>query len=98
MGDQTTAKLIEIGIISYKEQETLLEILRRCAKTTGLPLAGFAAVATVKSGVIAVPGVGTVAAPLVAAAAGLIVGTTACTALNLTMREELRKLSRIPLN
>ncbi|MEE4206469.1 MAG: hypothetical protein V2I39_09255 [Erythrobacter sp.] len=87
------AKLIEIGIISYKEQETILQIARRCAKTSGLPMAGAGAVLGMKAGTVALPGIGTVSGATAGFLGGLASGTASCVGLNLAARNELKALA-----
>ena len=85
-------QLLRLGIISYRDQETLWGIAKRCATTTGMPLAGAGLVMGVKAGTVTVPGVGTMSGALAGFLAGLVAGTAMCTAANLAHRDELRKL------
>jgi hypothetical protein len=75
-------ELLKLGIIAYKEQETLWGIAKRCARTTGVPLAAGGAAASAALGPGAAAGF----------LAGLAAGTVSCTAANLAYRSELRKL------
>lgn len=93
MNENFIKELIKIGILSYKEQETLYQIAKRCASTTGLAMAGAGAVLGAKAGTVTIPGVGTVAGSVAGALAGLLGGTMSCTMLNVSMRQELRKLA-----
>ncbi|MES2112462.1 MAG: hypothetical protein V4577_27135 [Bacteroidota bacterium] len=52
---QFTLQLMQIGILSYREQETLRDIAIRCAKTAGMPMAG------ALMGITTLPGVSTIA-------------------------------------
>jgi len=91
--DQRFAKeLISIGILSFKEQEKLWQIAKRCASSTGIPAAGAGALWGLKMGT-PIPGVGTVTGPVAGALAGLVYGTVSCTMLNVTMKQELKKLA-----
>jgi hypothetical protein len=94
MDQKFIQELIKIGIISYKEQETLFQIAKRCAATTGMPMAGAGALIGLKAGSITVPGIGTIAGPVAGALAGMISGTVSCTMLNAGMRKELQGLAR----
>lgn len=76
-------ELLKIGIVSYKEQETLYQIAKRCTKM-GIPMAGAGAIVG-----SSLPGLGTAAGAL----AGMLAGTLSCTMLNASMRAELRKLA-----
>jgi mannitol-specific phosphotransferase system IIBC component len=89
-----TRELLAIGILSYREQETLWNIAQRCARTTGLPLAGMGFVAGASVGSVAVPGVGTVPGAVATALAGLFTGTLVCVGLNLSLRDQLRDFAR----
>ncbi len=91
--EKFTKEMISIGILSHKEHETLYDIAKRCARDVGMPLAGGALILGAKSGVMTVPGVGPIAVGKVALA-GLITGTLTCTALNVALRQEIRKLAQ----
>lgn len=86
-------ELIKIGIVSYDEQERLWDVAQRCAKTTGIPMAGAGAVLGGKMGTVALPGGGTISGAAAGALAGLVSGTVSCVALNLSVRGELRSLA-----
>lgn len=94
MDNSFVVELLKIGIVSYKEQETLFQIAKRCAKTTGVPMAGAGALMGIKAGSVVVPGVGTLAGPVAGALAGLFAGTFSCTMLNVSVRDELKKLAK----
>lgn len=85
-------ELVKIGIISYREQESLWSIAKRCAVTTGLPMGGGGMVMGAKMGTVAVPGVGTMSGAAAGFLAGLLSGTAMCTAANVAYRDELRRL------
>ena len=72
------------GIVSFREQDRIIDIAKRCARTAGVATAGGWAVLG-----SSVPGYGTVAGFL----AGWVVGTGACVAVNRAMREQLRELA-----
>ncbi len=93
MDQKFVKELMSIGIISYREQETLWELGKRCAVTTGLPLAGAGALAGMNMGTVTVPGVGTITGSIAGALAGLVAGTLMCYSLNNSMKIELRKLA-----
>jgi hypothetical protein len=93
MDNRFAAELMKIGIVSYKERETLYQIAKRCAQTTGIPMAGAGALIGLKAGSVTLPGVGTIAGPVAGALAGLFSGTLSCTMVNVSLREELRKLA-----
>jgi hypothetical protein len=84
--------MLGLGIVSYREQETAWDIAKRCALTTGAPMAGAGFLMGLKAGTVTVPGVGTISGALAGFLAGLTTGTAICTAVNLSYRNELRKL------
>jgi hypothetical protein len=88
------AEMMQLGILSFTEQETLWDIAQRCAMTAGVPMAGFGVVALGKVGMIMVPGVGALPGAVVGALAGLAGGTMSCVILNTSVREQLRELAR----
>ncbi len=94
MDNKFVMQLMQIGIVSYKEQETLFQIAKRCAGTTGMASAGAGALIGLKAGSVVVPGVGTVAGPIAGALGGMIAGTLSCTMLNAGLKEQLKKLAR----
>ena len=89
---QFREQMLRLGVISYREQDTVWSIAGRCARLTGLPLAGAGMVMGSKAGTVMVPGVGTISVALAGFLAGLATGTAMCTVANLTYRNELRKL------
>lgn len=93
MDQKFAEQLMTIGIISYKEQETLWQIAKRCGSTAGVPTAGAGAVLGANLGTVTIPGVGTIAGSLAGAIVGLAAGTLSCTMLNVSMRQELKKLA-----
>jgi hypothetical protein len=84
--------LVKIGIISYRDQETLWSIAKRCARTSGVPMGAGLAVATASAGAVTIPGIGAVPGAVAGFLAGLASGTMMCTAANVAYRDELRKL------
>ena len=93
--DQTfTQELMSIGIVSYREHETLWNVGQRCARTTGIPLAGAGALMGSQAGTVTLPVVGTVSGAAAGALVGLVSGTASCMMLNYSVREELRALAR----
>jgi|GEM_PF-2241780 len=84
--------MMKIGIISYDEQETLWQIARRCARTTGVTVAVPAALAGAAMGSVTVPGVGAVPGVVAGALAGFFSGTTQCVMTNSMFRAQLRLL------
>lgn len=87
-------ELSKIGIVAYNEQENLFQIAKRCAASSGIPMAGAGAVIGLKTGSVVVPGVGTIAGPVVGALAGLVAGTFSCTMINVALKDELKKIAR----
>lgn len=75
-------EMISIGILSYKEQETLWDIGKRCSRTLGVVTAGTGAV---------MGSAGFVPGALAGFLGGLVVGTATCTALNVTYRKQVRQ-------
>jgi len=86
-------ELMAIGIVSFSDQETLLDIARRCAYTTGIPLGGTFGTVGAAAGMLAVPGVGEVPGWAVGFLAGLLTGTLTCTSLNDSARRQLKDLA-----
>lgn len=93
MDEKFVNTLMGLGIISYKEQEKVWQIAKRCARTSGLPMAGAGALLGLKMGTVTVPGVGTIAGSVAGALAGLFSGTLSCTMINMSMRNELKKIA-----
>ena len=89
-------KLKQYGILGHKEQETLYELAKRCAKTTGVPAAGGAAVMGAQAGAVTLPVVGAVPGAVAAALGGLLVGTGSCVALNLAAKKKLKEIATDP--
>lgn len=88
------AEMMQLGILSFREQETLWEIAGRCAKTAGVPMAGFGFVAGSGMGAVTIPGIGAVPGAVAGALAGLASGTVSCVMLNAATRDQLRSLAR----
>ena len=88
------AEMMQLGILSFREQETLFDIAHRCARTAGIPMAGFGFVALSSAGSVVVPGVGALPGAVVGALAGLAGGTVSCVMLNKSLRTQLRELAR----
>jgi hypothetical protein len=86
-------QMLQLGILSYKEQETLWQIAKRCAGTAGISMGGAGALMGLKAGTVTVPGVGTVSGAVAGFLAGLTAGTASCVMLNQTYKNELRKLA-----
>lgn len=77
------SQLLAIGIVSYDEQETIIDIARRCSRFGAVTGAGWA--------VLGAPAL----APGVMAGflSGFLAGTATCTALNFAAREQLKQLA-----
>jgi hypothetical protein len=91
---KVAAQLMQLGILSFREQERLWQIAQRCAKTAGVPMAGFGAIAGTKMGAVTVPVFGAIPGALAGALAGLAAGTVSCVMLSTTTRQQLRDLAR----
>jgi hypothetical protein len=89
-------QLMQIGILSFREQERLWDIAQRCAGTAGVPMAGAGAVVGAKAGSVTVPLVGAIPGAVAGALAGLAAGTVSCVMLNTGLRQQLRELARQP--
>ncbi len=74
-------EILKLGFLP-QDHDTLWTIARRCARQTGLPLAGMGAVGTAALGPGAALGF----------LAGLATGTASCTAVTASMRTEMQKL------
>lgn len=85
-------QMLAMGIISYREQESLWSIAKRCALTTGVPMGGAGLVMGAGAGTVTVPLVGSLPGAVAGFLAGFAVGTATCSSLNLGYRDELRKL------
>ena len=96
MGDLASPEfrreMIKYGIVSFKDQDSVFSIAQKCAAQVGLPLGVAIGAATSGAGAVVVPGIGSIPAGLAGFLAGLATGTAACTALNLTYRDQLRAL------
>ncbi len=90
-------ELSKIGILRFDEQENLWQLAKRCASTVGIPAAGAGLV--MGAGVGGSVTLGTLAIPAAVAGtlAGLAGGTMSCMMINVGMRDELRKLSKTPV-
>lgn len=86
-------ELLKIGIVSYDQQESLFQIAKRCARTTGIPMAGAGGLIGMSAGTIIVPGVGSIPGYLAGALAGLVSGTVSCSMLNAASRKQLKVLA-----
>jgi hypothetical protein len=84
--------MLKIGILSYDEQETLWQIAKRCARTTGVTVAVPTAIAGAAMGSVTVPGVGAVPGVVAGALAGFVGGTAQCVTGNSMFRTQLRLL------
>ncbi len=87
-------QMLQIGILSHNEQETMFQLAKRCAKTSGLPLGVAIGAAGTKAGTVALPGIGTISGAAAGFLAGLTTGTASCVALNLAAKDELKKLAK----
>jgi len=94
MEQRFVREMMSLGIVSIKEQESLWNIATRCAKTTGVPMAGVGGLALAGAGSVTVPLVGAIPGYLAGALAGLISGTVSCTMLNVAVRRELQALAK----
>ena len=94
--DETTddfrREMLKLGIISYREQDTVWDIAKKCARTIGVPAAGAGLVMGSGAGAVTVPGIGAVPGALFGLLAGFGAGTLGCTAVNVRYRNDLRKL------
>ncbi|MVM40662.1 hypothetical protein GO730_28255 [Spirosoma sp. HMF3257] len=91
---QFIREVMAAGVLSYREQQTLWQIAKRCAATTGITAAAPLALLGTQIGSIAIPGFGTITGPVMGALAGMIYGTVSCSMLNLSAQAELRKLAQ----
>lgn len=94
MNDEFVGQLMSIGIVSYREQETIWHVAQRCARSTGVSVAGAGVVAGAAAGSVTVPGVGAVPGALAGFLAGLVGGTAMCTIANASLRAQRRDLAR----
>lgn len=90
--DEFRQQMLAMGIISYREHESLWSIARRCAGTMGVPMGGAGLVMGAGAGTVTIPGVGAVPGAVAGFLAGFVAGTVTCSGLNLSYRDELRKL------
>lgn len=78
------SNLLKLGVVAHHEHETLWELARRCAATTGLTMGIPTALMTARGG----------AGPALAGfLAGLATGTLACVAVNKLYVDELRRIA-----
>ncbi|MCT2557826.1 hypothetical protein N0B51_02400 [Tsuneonella sp. YG55] len=76
-------EIVKLGFYSYDEQQSVFELAKRCAKTTGLSVGGAGAV------------MGAAGAGFGAAAGflgGLVAGTAMCTAGSMLYREQIKEM------
>ncbi|WP_460952112.1 hypothetical protein [Spirosoma daeguense] len=87
---QFIRELMGIGILSYREHQTLWQIAKRCAATTGVTAATPMAILGTQIGSVIIPGVGSIPGTVAGALAGLVSGTISCTMLNVAAQNELK--------
>ncbi len=75
-------EIVKLGFYSYDEQQSIFDLAKRCARTSGLALGGAGAIGTAALG----PGAA------VGFLAGMATGTAACTAGSLLYREQIKQL------
>lgn len=88
-------ELTRIGILSYKEQETLWTIAQRCAAAAGIPTAGSGVFIGKRFGAVTAPGYGTVPGDVVGVLLGLFCGTLNSISLGSTTRNDLKDLAKL---
>lgn len=88
------AVMMEMGIVSYREQESLWDISKRCAKTVGVTTGAGTAILGAGGGAVVIPVVGSVPGYIAGFLAGMTTGTASCVALNYAYRDELRQLAQ----
>ena len=74
----------QMGIVSFKEQERLIDIARRCSRFGGVMGAGWA----VYGSPAGLPGV------VSGFLSGWVAGTASCVAINHGLKQQLQKLAR----
>ncbi|HSJ77194.1 MAG TPA: hypothetical protein VK913_00545 [Erythrobacter sp.] len=75
-------EIVKLGFYEYSDQMSLLQLGRKCAKSTGLALGGMGAAGTAALGPGAALGF----------LAGLATGTAACTAGSMIYREQIKQI------
>lgn len=91
---QFAKEIAKYGYFSTQEHATLLDVAKRCARISGLPMASAVGVVGAKAGSVTVPGVGAVPGWVAGVLAGLITGTGMCLSVQYGLKEELQKLLR----
>jgi hypothetical protein len=74
------------------EGETLMKLAKRCAMTSGIPVAGAGGVALAGVGSVAIPLIGSVPGYVAGALAGFIGGTTACMIARRSTAEHVKQI------
>ena len=90
--DDFRREMLKMGIVSYREQDRLWDIGKKCAKIMGVPAAGAGMVMGMGAGAVTVLGIGAVPGAVFGLLAGMVTGTAACTAVNVRHRNALRTL------
>ena len=82
-------EVLKLGVISLHDQDTLWNIAKKCARTTGVPMGGAGVIlVTVATGPVGISAV------LVGFLSGLVGGVAMCTMTSIGLKEELKALLR----
>ncbi len=82
--DDFRRQMLGMGIVSYREQDTLWDIGKKCAGSIGVATAGGMAVLGAGAGPVTIPVVGSMP--------GVLAGMGTCMAVNVRHRNALRQL------
>lgn len=91
MSDEFRRQMLALGIVRYDEHDTLWSVARHCARM-GVPTAAAGGLALAGVGSVTVPVVGAVPGYLAGMLAGFAAGTSACMAVNMRYKNDLRRL------
>lgn len=83
---QFQREIVKLGFVDFHEQDTLWRVAQRCARKTGLPMAGMGAAGTAALGPGAALGF----------LAGLATGTLSCVVMSSTLRPQLKAILDAP--
>jgi hypothetical protein len=85
-------KDLDMGPLKYEKKFSIWNTAKNCAATVGKNMAVVGAIHGATGGTAFVPGVGTVSGAVGGALAGMFYGTVACTAMNVAVKNDLKKI------
>jgi len=85
-------KGLDMGPLKYEKAFSIWNTAKNCAATVGVATAGAGAVMGASGGSVVLPVVGSVPGAVAGALSGMFYGTVACTAMNLGVKEQVKKI------